>query len=125
MTFTIPGRLDGLNEAFGAARSGKHIEAKMRNRSEELIMWCIRRDLRKWKPKPPVVLHYRFFEKDKRRDKDNVSGYACKLVQDSLVKAGVLAGDGWNYIEGFDFTFAVDKKNPRIEVDIEECNDET
>lgn len=117
----IPGRLPGLNEAFGAARRGKYIEAKLRNQYESLIIYCAKRDLYRWKPKGPVILHYHFFEENKRRDKDNVVGYAMKLIQDSLVKAGVLDGDGWAYIEGFDFKWSMDKKSPRIEVKIEEA----
>ena len=119
MRFTIKGRLPSMNEAFDAARGGKFIEAKLRNDCEKLIIPSIKHDLKRWKPTPPVLLHYTFFEKNKRRDKDNVSGYAHKVIQDSLVKAGVLDGDGWNYIEGYDDTFAVDKDNPRIEVEIE------
>lgn len=123
MKFTIPGRLPNLNDAIDAARRGKYIEASFRKKNERMIAWYIKKDLRKWKPKEPVILHYTFVEQDRRRDKDNVAGYAMKLIQDSLVRAGVLGGDGWNYIEGFDFTFAVDKKNPRIEVEIEEVKE--
>ena len=117
----IPGRLPGLNEAFGAARRGKYIEAKLRNQYEALIIYCAKRCFNGWKPNGKVFLHYHFFEQDRRRDKDNIAGYGMKLIQDSLVKAGVLGGDGWNYIEGFDFVWDVDRKNPRIEVIIEEC----
>ena len=121
MRFTIKGRLPSMNEAFDAARGGKFIEAKLRSDCEKLIIPSIKHDLKRWKPTPPVLLHYKFFEANKRRDKDNVSGYAHKVIQDSLVKAGVLDGDGWNYIEGYDDTFAVDKNDPRIEVEIEEA----
>ena len=121
MRFTIKGRLPTLNQAFDAARGGKYIEAKLRSDCEKMIIPCIKRDLKRWKPNPPVLLHYKFFEENKRRDKDNVSGYAHKVIQDSLVKAGVLDGDGWNYIEQYDDKFLVDKNNPRIEVDIEEA----
>ena len=51
-------------------------------------------------------------------DKDNIA-FAKKFIQDSLVHAGVLANDGWNQIEGFTDDFAVDPKNPRVEVTIE------
>ena len=54
----------------------------------------------------------------RRRDLDNVA-FAKKFIQDSLVHAGVLVNDGWNQIEGFTDDFAVDPKNPRVEVTIE------
>lgn len=116
----IPGRLPGMNEAFEAARTNRHIEAKTRHDFENFIILCSKRCLNGWKPKGPVVLHYTFVEPNRRRDKDNVAGYAMKLIQDSLVKAGYLVGDGWAYIENFTFSWAVDKSRPRVEVDIEE-----
>ena len=33
---------------------------------------------------------------------------------------GILANDGWDYVEGFVDVFSIDKKNPRIEVKIVE-----
>lgn len=116
----IPGRLPGLNEAFEAARTNRHIEAKTRHDFENLIVWSAKRCLNGWKPKGAVVLHYTFFEPNRRRDKDNIAGYAMKLIQDGLVKAGYLRGDGWQHIENFTFAWAVDKSRPRVEVDIEE-----
>lgn len=120
MKFTIPGRLPGINESFNEARKNKYIEASNRRKYEEYIGWNLKRDLGKWKPNEPVILHYHFFEENRRRDKDNVAGYAMKLIQDSLKNNGYLSGDGWNQIENFDFEWDVDKNNPRIEVEIEE-----
>lgn len=122
MKLTIPGRLPGLNEAFDAARTNRHIEAQTRRSFENLIIMCAKRDLRKWHPRGAVILHYRFYEPNRRRDKDNIAGYAMKLIQDSLVKAGYLGGDGWQYIENFDFAWAVDKAKPRVEVELEESS---
>lgn len=121
----IPGRLPGLNEAFNAARTNKHIEAKTRHEYENLIVWSAKRCLNGWRPSGPVILHYTFFEPNKRRDKDNIAGYAMKLIQDSLVKAGYLRGDGWAYIDNFTFRWGIDKKMPRVEVEIEEVKDGT
>ena len=46
--------------------------------------------------------------------------FAKKFIQDSLVHCGVLDNDGWGQIEHFTDDFAVDPKDPRIEVTIEE-----
>ena len=54
-----------------------------------------------------------------------ISGYAHKVVQDALVKAGALPNDGWNEIINDTNDYAVDKKDPRIEIIITEvprCN---
>lgn len=118
----IPGRLPGLNDAFNLARTNRQIEAKERRKNEDFIIFCIRRYLRGWRAKGPVILHYTFIEPNRRRDKDNIAGYARKLIQDSLVKAGTLKGDGWNYIENSTEAWGVDKAHPRVLVDIEEVN---
>ena len=109
-----------MNEAFEAARKNRYIEANTRHKHENDIIRCAKLCLNGWRPKGAVILHYRIYESNKRRDKDNIVGYAMKLIQDSLVKAGYLRGDGWKYIENFDFTWNVDEKRPRIEIDIEE-----
>ena len=71
----------------------------------------------------PVKIHYDFYEQNKRRDQDNVSSFARKVIQDGLVKGGLLANDGWMNIVGFSDDFYVDKDNPRIEVIIREVDD--
>lgn len=123
--FTIYGKLPGLNDAFGDARSGTrrngyNAEAQKRRELEEMIIMSARRGLKRWQTSRPVILHYTFYEPNRRRDKDNVAGYAMKLIQDALVKGGFLGGDGWAYIENFDFDWRVDKAKPRVEVEIEE-----
>ena len=64
-------------------------------------------------------MSYRWYEPNKRRDLDNVSSYGRKVIQDALVEVGVLKDDSWKQITGFTDAFYVDKKNPRIEVEIE------
>ena len=63
-------------------------------------------------------MEYTWYEINKHRDKDNISSYGRKIIQDGLVKSGVLQGDGWSDIDGFSDSFEVDKENPRVEVRI-------
>lgn len=67
---------------------------------------------------------YNWYEKDRRRDKDNVSGFGRKVIQDALVKAKILKNDGWKDIDGFSDKFYVDTKNPRVVVEILEVNED-
>jgi len=120
MKFVIPGRLPGLNEYIEAERTNRYRAAKLKREAEELVMLCAKTGLRGWKAKGPVMMYYLWVEKDRRRDKDNIAGYGRKVIQDALVKAKTLQGDGWAHIVGFTDDFAVDKKNPRIEVVLEE-----
>lgn len=118
MKLTIKGRLPGLNEFINAERRNKYEAAKMKREAEELVTWSAKASRLKKFPEP-CVMHYRWYEATRKRDKDNVSGYGRKVIQDALVKAGYLRGDGWAHIEGFTDEFFVDKKDPRIEVIIE------
>ena len=65
-------------------------------------------------------MEYHWIEKDTRRDLDNISSFGRKVIQDALVKEGILRNDGWKDISGFSDSFGVDKDNPRIEVVIRE-----
>ena len=60
---------------------------------------------------------FRWFEKDKRRDPDNISA-GQKYIFDGLVNAGILANDGWSQVLGIEHGYFVDKKYPRVEVEI-------
>lgn len=118
---TIPGILPGLNEYIDAERGhkGKYKAASMKKQAQNVIGFMIKTQLRGVKFTRPVVIHYLWIEPSRRRDKDNIA-FAKKFIQDSLVEAGVLQNDGWANIEHFTDDFAVDPKNPRVEVTIEE-----
>lgn len=117
----IQGTLPGLNEYINAERRNKYLAAKLKNQSEHVVMSYARRQLHGVHFDGPVTMTYTWYEPSRRRDKDNVSSYGRKVIQDALVKAGVLAGDGWRHIEGFRDRFVVDRDNPRIEVELEEA----
>lgn len=119
MKFTIEGRLPSLNEYIKACRTAPVIGNRMKHKDEELITIYIR----KAKLKPiykRVRISYTFYEPNNRRDLDNVSGYAHKVIQDALVRAGILSDDSWGYITGYRDSFEIDKKRPRIEVELKE-----
>lgn len=113
---TIPGRLPGLNEYIAAERAHRQRGAALKRTCEDMICLEIARQLRNVHFPGPVKMDYLWVEKNKRRDKDNVSSMGRKLVQDALVRAKVIKNDGWEHISGFSDSFAVDGKRPRIEV---------
>lgn len=120
---TILGKLPGLNEYTSANRTNAHKGGKMKKDAEENIKLHIEQQLKGLHITKPVMLKYDFFEQNKKRDLDNISAFAHKVIQDSLVKAGVLANDGWKEIYGYLDQFYCDNKNPRIEVTIVEVGD--
>lgn len=115
--FVIQGRLPSLNEYIAAERSGYHAANNMKKQCQAQIASAAR-CARLRRIKKPVYICYTFFEKNRRRDKDNVSATAHKFVQDALVQAGILAGDGWQHVTGFRDDFEVDSRNPRILVEL-------
>lgn len=118
-TFTIPGRFPSLNEVLAGGKkhwSVYHKEKRMHTEKVALLARAAR-----LKPvSAPVVVCVRWVEKDKRRDKDNLRAAGVKFLLDGLAEAGVLPTDGWKWIAGFEDRFEVDKKNPRIEVTLQE-----
>lgn len=115
--FTIRGTLPGLNELIEAERRNRFIGAKLKKQYEAVVMRAAR-SLGNVEFEEPVYMIYRWYEKDRRRDKDNICAFGRKVIQDALVKARFLKNDGWKNIIGFEDHFYVDSKNPRVEVEI-------
>lgn len=114
----IPGILPNLNDYIAAERQHRQKAAQMKKQTERIIMLCAKTQLRGVSFDGPVVMRYIWYEPNRRRDKDNISSFGRKCIQDALVRAEVLKNDGWGEIEGFSDRFFVDKKNPRVEVEI-------
>ena len=116
----IHGRLDNLNDYIGACRKNAYVGARVKVKNEAIVLSEISQQLRGLKINNPVVVNYSWYEVNKRRDLDNISSFGRKVIQDALVKSGVLNNDGWRDIVGFSDRFFEDKENPRIIVEIEE-----
>lgn len=116
-TLTIKGRLPGLNEYTEANRTHHQNGARMKSQAQDIVMWHIFSQMRRAKFEKPVFMLFTFYEQDKRRDRDNVSSFARKVIQDALVKCGTLKNDGWDQVTGYLDRFMVDKQNPRIVVE--------
>ena len=117
-SFTITGRLPGANDYILACRSNHHKANKLKQNAQSLVI----KSANSYGIKPiknPVFVEFKWFEKNERRDLDNVA-FAKKFILDALVDSSILQGDGWNYVKGFNDSFAVDKKNPRIIVILNE-----
>lgn len=120
MKLVILGKLPGLNDYIAAERKHRQQGAALKRETERQIRLQIKGQLRGVKFTRPVAMRYVWFEEDRRRDKDNVSGFGRKCIQDALVQLHTLKNDGWANIESFSDDFVVDKKNPRVEIEITE-----
>lgn len=119
----IPGRLDNLNDLIEAERTNRYKGSQLKAQNEKIVIYAIRECLNGVKIHKKVIMDYLWVEKNKRRDLDNVSSFGRKVIQDALVKSGVLENDGWQNISGFTDTFRADSRNPHIEVLIREVEE--
>lgn len=115
----IQGRLCSLNEYIKAERSNRYKGAKIKQDNERIITASIKQQLCGVRINNPVYMDYLWVVPDKRTDRDNIV-FARKFIQDALVSAAALKGDGWKHVVGFSDRFEVDKENPHIEVLIRE-----
>lgn len=117
MTFTIPGQLPGYNQL-----KGKHWteSARIKREAMEVVMWSAK--AAKVQPvHSQVIVKIQCYEPNKRRDPDNVNFGACKVILDALQQIGILTGDGRKYIHELITPMPeVDRKNPRVEIEITE-----
>lgn len=122
-SFYVHTLLPTLNEYTKASRGNIRASAGMKKRAEKHILLEIYTQLQGWHTEKPVFLVFHWVEKNKRRDHDNVA-FAKKFVQDAMVKAGVLQGDGWKHVTGFLDRFSINPEDPGVEVTILEVEDE-
>lgn len=120
--FTIKGTLPGLNELIEAERRNRQEGARLKKQCEAVVMNAARQ-MGGAEIQEPVYMVYHWYEKDRRRDKDNICAFGRKVIQDALVKARFLRNDGWKNIARFEDRFYVDKDKPRVVVEILEVED--
>ena len=116
----IPGPLPGFNEIIAAAKSGRgkgNAYARMKKQWGETV-WAFAKSARMKPVDGQASVLFVWFERDRRRDIDNVSA-AAKFVLDGLVKAGVLANDNQASVFSIEHHFVVDKKTPGVRVTVE------
>lgn len=117
----LPMTLPGLNDYITAERSHRQSGAAMKRKWQRDVALVMRRQLRQ-SLREPVIMRYTWVEKDRKRDKDNISSFGRKVIQDSLVKdLKALRNDGWANIDSFSDRFMVDKSRPRVEIEILEA----
>lgn len=114
--FIIYGRLPGLNEYTSSNRSNPYAGANMKKKAERTVIKALS-DSGITPAVTPVLISYNWYEKDNKRDADNVS-FAQKFIQDALVEEGILPDDSRKYVVGSNHRVYTDKINPRIEVTI-------
>ena len=116
--FTIPGPLPGLNEIIKENRSNRFDGATQK---KEWTNYCANFLLGKKDGvfSSPVSLSFLWYEKNRKRDLDNISAGA-KFVLDAMVMIGILKNDSQQYVrEIHHILMPPDPINPRVVIDIQ------
>lgn len=124
---TIYGFDSGLNEVLNGVHYDwrmKRVVNPVKKKNDELMIKQLRFKSELKSIQTPIVIHYAFYVKDKRRDRMNIASAFDKSFEDALQKVGYLANDGFNDVLNATFEFHVDKENPRTEITITEVEKE-
>jgi hypothetical protein len=113
----IPGQLPSLNVMLAdrAARAGNRY-AKLKAKWTDDIALLAR--VAKLKPVARARFRFTWHERNRQRNPDNIVA-ARKLVLDGLVKARIMANDGWDQVAGFTDAWSV-AGQPGVRVTIDE-----
>jgi len=117
MKFEIPGRLPNLNDIISAAKKGRgkyQPYAIMKEQYTEEVAWCAK-GLPSYDGE--VVINITWYEQNFKRDLDGIMA-GTKFICDGLVMAGIIKDDSQKYVKAINNEFEIDRKNPRIEVEI-------
>ena len=123
MDFEIQGRLPSLNEYISACRTNPYKGAQLKKEQQEIVAWEIMRARLDGYLKPvtkPCIINFEYSEKKFKRDLDNISGFAHKVILDALVETGILPDDKYKWVTGFTDSFYESEKE-YIAVTIKEC----
>lgn len=111
--FVIEDKLPSLNDYINVCRSNKYNGAKFKKNIEKTISIYIHNAKIKKVLKPtdkPIIVHFEWHEKTKRRDADNVAS-AKKYILDAMQTSGIIPNDNRKYVRGFTDVIINDKKD--------------
>lgn len=118
-TLTINVKLPTLNEYIDACRTNQYKGATFKRDYQNLICYLIRAAGLK-RVEGPQWITYIFYEKNKKRDKDNVASFAKKVINDALQVMGILPNDNNEWVAGTSEMFDYSEKTSKITVILED-----
>lgn len=99
-SFTIYGKLPGMNEIIGAQRANRYKGASFKKRWQKYVESYIIAAIngKTFEPcKEPCVVYMKFTEKNRRRDVDNVQS-SQKIILDAMQTSGAIQGDSPRFV---------------------------
>ena len=117
-TFTIKGRLPSLNQTLKIPKYAYFQSRRRQILKQNIQMWILGAGVPQFLH--PVKIHFRWVEKNRRRDFDNIRAGA-KTILDALVKQQRIVNDSQKWLTQVTDTYDLDKENPRVEVTISDA----
>lgn len=125
------GRLPGLNEMINSNRTNRYLGAKVKSGWMHELAHEFLRQAGGKRISRHATAYLKFFEKDARRDDDNVIGGGCKVVLDALTIAHIIVDDSPKFIHVLPERFTLSgkkeqrEKEARIEILLVEDQEES
>lgn len=116
--FVIPGHLPSMNEIIDMAKNHPFSYRDMKRDYTDLVVIYAKKS--KLPEMGRVNIRITWHCQTMRQDKDNVSA-GIKFILDGLQAAGVIKKDSWKLIGTIEHVFEIDRKEPRIEVELVEA----
>ena len=113
----------GLNDYLGRCYKGRQEGIEYKQKYKNITIRKARLQLKNWKAKGRVRLHYYFGEPidGDYRDQPNIRAFAEKVIEDALQDMKVIVDDSPKYLAPSRATYIyTNKEKPFIRVDIEE-----
>lgn len=115
--FVIEGRLIGLNDYTETTRTNKYRSNAKKAEQQHIVEMYIKQ-AKLQKVNKQVELYINWYEKDNRRDVDNIT-FASKFICDALVNQKILIDDRRKYVKNIHHLVFTDNLHPRIEICME------
>lgn len=101
-SFSVSARLPSLNDYINACRTHWTKGARLKQETEDLIIWAIRSAKNRGDCRPvkgPCMIEFIWYERGMRRDLDNIYS-AKKYILDAMQKAGIIENDDRKHVVG-------------------------
>lgn len=116
MKLIIPGRLPCMNDLIAANRLNKYAGAGVKKKTQRQIILILQPQVQGQRFTEKVNISIEYYEKDMRRDEDNVMS-AAKFILDALQDMDFIPNDSRKYVHLTQEVFT-DRDNPRIEIEV-------
>ena len=112
-SFTIRGRLPGINELIAANRVNRYAGAQLKKNTDTLIRLSIRAARSRgecWPVRDQCAVLFYWFERSHRRDLDNIFS-AKKFILDAMTAEGIIKNDSQRYVRALCDRFTLEDED--------------